>query len=96
MSDWTVTKIQLHHSKRHRRAQEGCEPFSVTLTAGTGKNRASSASSTEADYGGWPSTVLVKDAGKEAVFGPKAHICPFMADGEVLVLMEVGAEKMCT
>jgi len=56
--------------------------------------------SVDADSGGWPGFGYVEaeneetGAGDEVEFDPAAHICPFMADGEILVMMEAGAEKL--
>lgn len=46
----------------------------------------------ESDDGGWPSTVK-DDDGNEFEFDPVQQICPFMAEGAVLVMMESGADK---
>ena len=45
------------------------------------------------DSGGWPASGL--DAGgNEIDFAPVNHICPHLKKGEVLIMVEVGAEKL--
>ena len=47
--------------------------------------------------GGWPSIVYYDDGEFEDVeleLDPLVHIVPFLAEGEVIVLMEAGAEKL--
>lgn len=46
----------------------------------------------ESNDGGWPSTVT-DDDGNEFEFDPVQLICPFMAEGAVLVMMQSGADK---
>jgi hypothetical protein len=46
----------------------------------------------ESNDGGWPSMVA-DDDGNEIEFDPVHLICPFMAEGAVLVMMESGADK---
>jgi hypothetical protein len=49
-------------------------------------------------YGGWPGWCDVyneeKDQYDEVEFDPETHIVPYLADGEVLIMMECGAEKL--
>lgn len=52
---------------------------------------------TDGDYGGWPSVVYdwVEGEGDvEIEFSPAIHIMPYVKEGEVVVLMEAGAEKL--
>ncbi|MBF0556947.1 MAG: hypothetical protein HQK96_20725 [Nitrospirae bacterium] len=49
------------------------------------------------EYGSWPSYVCVENEQgeeEEVEFDPTVHICPFMEDGEVLIMMTAGAEKL--
>lgn len=57
----------------------------------------------ENQFGGWPSTteIEVDDPDdpdgiicEEVEFDPAVHICPFLEPGQVLILMEIGAEKL--
>lgn len=45
------------------------------------------------DYGGWP-LVVFDDQDEEIEFDPTVHIMPYVKEGEVVVLMEAGAEKL--
>jgi len=45
------------------------------------------------DGSGWPSSGCTDDDA-EVEFDPEQQICRFMAPGEVLIMMEVGAEKL--
>lgn len=54
--------------------------------------------SEEQDSGGWPSWAYLEDeddSKREVEFDATSCICPYMQEGEVLVMMEAGAEKMC-
>lgn len=47
--------------------------------------------------GAWPTTAYVKDdegVEDEIVLSPETHICPYLAEGEVIIFMEIGAEKL--
>lgn len=58
------------------------------------------------EYGGWPTTVYVETIYKEEENGPELeredqlefdpaiHIAPHLKEGQVLVMMECGAEKL--
>jgi hypothetical protein len=47
------------------------------------------------DDGGWPTWRLEdEETGQEVEFDPVEHICPFLAEGEVVILIEIGAEKL--
>lgn len=48
----------------------------------------------DSDTGGWQTFSSDDDDGEEIEFNPVEHICPFMADGQVLVMMEAGAERL--
>lgn len=46
------------------------------------------------DDGGWVTwTMNDEDYGEDLEFDPAEHICPYMAHGEVVILLEAGAEK---
>lgn len=47
------------------------------------------------DSGAWPSSIYLDDDRDEEVeFDPAVHITPYLEDGEILVMQEVGAEKL--
>lgn len=51
----------------------------------------------DSDHGGWPGTVEVEDDEgdvEEVEFDFAEHVIPFLHDGEVLIAMECGAEKL--
>jgi hypothetical protein len=48
---------------------------------------------TDGDYGGWRSVVF-DEQDEEIEFDPAVHIMPYAKEGEVVVLMEAGAEKL--
>ena len=48
---------------------------------------------TNDEYGGWPSSTELEN-GEELWFDPGVHIVPFLVDGEVLIMMQVGSEKL--
>lgn len=50
---------------------------------------------------GWPSEGFIEEDDteyrvddKELFFDPRERICPFMEDGQILIMQEVGAEKL--
>lgn len=45
------------------------------------------------DDGGWPS-FATDEEGDEIEFDPSEHICPFMQDDQILIMMQCGAEKL--
>lgn len=45
------------------------------------------------EYGDWPTWAYTED-GEEIELDPVGHICPFMEEGQVLVIMEAGAERL--
>jgi hypothetical protein len=47
----------------------------------------------EDEFGGFPSISLDSE-GNEVQFDPETHICPYMEPNQVLIVMEVGAEKL--
>ncbi|AOZ11116.1 hypothetical protein BKK80_34725 (plasmid) [Cupriavidus malaysiensis] len=46
------------------------------------------------DDGGWPTVYFDDDDDEELEFDPAELICPYLEDGQVLVLLEVGAERL--
>jgi hypothetical protein len=53
--------------------------------------------SDDIDNGGWPTCACGTDASgedMEILFNPPELICPFMKNGEILIIMEAGAEKL--
>lgn len=50
--------------------------------------------SDEQDSGGWPTICWMDGDDDETEFDPVRLICPHMAEGQVLVMMESGAEKL--
>lgn len=50
--------------------------------------------SEEQDSGGWPSICWIDGDNDETEFDPVQLICPHMVEGQVLVMMEVGHEKL--
>lgn len=57
------------------------------------------------EYGGWPSTVFseVQSSDEEGnefedeveyQFNPAEQICPYLQEGQILIMQEVGAEKL--
>lgn len=44
--------------------------------------------------GGWPTDGVDDDSGEDINFDPREQVCPFMEDGQVLVTMEAGHEKL--
>ena len=49
----------------------------------------------EMSEGGWPYSLDELDEnGDEVMFDPCVQICPFMEEGQVLIMMEVGHEKL--
>lgn len=47
------------------------------------------------DDGGWPSwQVEGEETGNDVAFDPIEHICPYLAEGQVVILIEAGAEKL--
>ena len=67
------------------------EPFAIEVSE-RGTNGTVCFLSEDGD-GGWPSTTLT-DNDVEIEFDPVAHICPHMVDGEVLVMLESGHERL--
>jgi hypothetical protein len=75
------------------------DPFSVEICEGSGENMFCFLSKDE-DCGCWPGSATV-DVGdgqewqeEEVEFDPSVQICPFMKEGEILVMMETGSEKL--
>lgn len=71
------------------------EPFPIGVH--TRENGLTCFLSEEADSGGWPSTAWVQrdeDEDEEIEFDPRVQIVPFLEDNEVLIMMEIGAEKL--
>ena len=92
MSSWCGT-ARSNHIKVVDMADllEALAPFDIEVLPGDeGKHYLTPGSSS--DSGGWPAFSLSGDA--EVEFDPAVHICPFMADGEILVMMEAGAERL--
>jgi len=48
---------------------------------------------TDGDYGGWPSCVFTENE-EEHEFDPAVCVMPYVKEGEVVVFMEAGAEKL--
>jgi hypothetical protein len=71
------------------------KPFDVAIIKGSDKNEGKVYLISNDDKGGWPSSYYSEEKGDYVEFDPATHICPFMDTGEVLVMMEAGAEKTC-
>lgn len=68
------------------------EPFPIEI-ADDGEGRVCFLS-TECDSGGWPSFSFDEETDEEIEFDFQEHVVPFLDDNEVLIAMEVGAEKL--
>jgi hypothetical protein len=69
--------------------KKALEPFSLKLC---GKEGFVALLDDHGDGGGWPNFALTED-GEDIEFDATVHICPFMEDDQVLVIMEAGHEK---
>lgn len=79
--------------------KEALKPFPIRLhTAVAGPNEGKVCLlSEESDDGGWPSYAYSSDdddGEDEIEFDISAVVCPYMEPGEILVIMETGAEKL--
>ena len=73
--------------------KETLAPFDITIDV---SNDGVMFSSRESDSGSFPSFVYVQhddQEDKELVFDWKEHVMPYVKEGEVLIVMSVGAEK---
>lgn len=73
----------------------------ITVSAGEGGNEGKHCLlATDTEYGDWPSSAYSPQADDpdgdevEIDFNAAEHIMPFVAEGEVLVIMEAGAENL--
>ena len=70
------------------------EPFEIEVMGGDANvGKVMFTVSQESDDGGWPTYACAED-GTEIKFDPAIHICPFMEEGQILVMQEVGWEKL--
>lgn len=67
-------------------------PFDIEIEQDTGEHAGKVCLLANTDGGGWPSFVH-DDDDNEIEFDPAVHICPYLADDEILVLMEAGFER---
>ncbi len=68
------------------------EPWPVEVHRADGSTNVVCLVSEELDSGGWPS-IRYDDEDNDIEFDPAKLICPHMVEGQVLVMMEAGAEK---
>lgn len=70
------------------------EPWSISVHAGSGQNKGKVCLLCETEDGGWPSSREVDEETEEDVeFDFASHVMSHVAEGEVLIVMEAGAEK---
>lgn len=96
MANWYGTARSNHVKiKDMAGLKTALEPFEIhihTAIAGAHKGMICFWSE-DGDSGAWPGSILDEDEA-EVEFDPAVHICPFMEDDQILVMMEAGAEKL--
>ena len=70
------------------------EFWDISVEAGSGKNEGKVCLLCETEYGGWPSSAYDEEAEVDVEFDFANHVMPHVAEGEVLIVMEAGAEKL--
>lgn len=99
MSNWYGTaRSNYILVKDYDAFKEALEPWPIKVYRGDAVTNVVCLVSEEQDSGGWPSMTWGPDPGDpdmetEIEFDPAKLICPHMVEGQVLVMMEAGAEK---
>ena len=85
--------------------KKALEPFSNDITLHD-EGEKGVCFTADGEYGSWPCSVFLDIAYKEEpdgpelereeefVFNPATQICPYLKEGQILVMQEIGAEKL--
>lgn len=96
MADWYgAARSNYVRIKDMEGLKASLEPFEIEISHGSDENEGKICLlGSSADNGGMPSYIWEDGTDEMIEFSFAEHVCPFMEDGEILVVMESGAEKL--
>lgn len=74
--------------------REAMAPWPIRVSVADGLTNIACLLSEEPDSGGWPSSRYDAETDTDVDFDFAALVCPHLVEGQVLVVMEAGAEKL--
>lgn len=70
------------------------EPFDIIISEGASDNAGKVCLLSTDESGGWPGTGYIDGEKGDIDFDMDVHVMPYVCEGEVVVAMEAGAEKL--